>query len=369
MPLLRHLIIFGALLHGALGKRKDKSNATSFDNVAKVQDGRHGGLVELSGQVLHKQWNCHAHCRQAHLETMAEDGSGGCPSFCGTAGACCRSGFGLGEAACEYGKSGETDSHVCVRAKVLPPQSSETLPGGSGGGGGNSELSLHEKRAAARAAERKEKRDLERRAREAAANPADAATKLLGAAAQAATKNREHLSKGGGLPAGAFLSKKDMKRERKRAKRDARREVESSASGAAEGNLVNGKSRAAAALELERAQREEDRRKRTREKRLLPAAASSAPRAGAGAGGESAWAPPTSRAGVAPSSASSQAAVVWLAKAEAKGGKTVVSWSSVPVARAVPEQVRRQAGAFNASEDIGRDRRGTWHAQAGQVSW
>jgi len=57
---------------------------------------------------------------------------------------------------------------------------------------------------------------------------------------------------------------------------------------------------------------------------------------------------------------------VWLAKAEAKGGKTVVSWSSVPVARAVPEQVRRQAGAFNASEDIGRDRRGTWHAQAGQ---
>ena len=47
--------------------------------------------------------------------------AGHCPSHCGSVGACCRSGFDVGEIACNYGTSGCANNHCCTMTALVQP--------------------------------------------------------------------------------------------------------------------------------------------------------------------------------------------------------------------------------------------------------
>eukprot|EP00614_Pseudopedinella_elastica_P026719 CAMPEP_0172613974 /NCGR_PEP_ID=MMETSP1068-20121228/49108_1 /TAXON_ID=35684 /ORGANISM="Pseudopedinella elastica, Strain CCMP716" /LENGTH=300 /DNA_ID=CAMNT_0013418617 /DNA_START=129 /DNA_END=1028 /DNA_ORIENTATION=- len=65
-------------------------------------------FVELDGELRNSGESCHETCG-------GKDGQ--CPDFCGSAGSCCRYGWGADEESCQFGKSGRPGGHTCVRSE------------------------------------------------------------------------------------------------------------------------------------------------------------------------------------------------------------------------------------------------------------
>lgn len=86
----------------AVDSKSPPKEDETFDNLARMNQ-KHGGVfIDAIGKLENKGVACLKQCRRNHA------GIGSCPSFCGPAGACCRSGHGLDDESCEYGKHTHT---------------------------------------------------------------------------------------------------------------------------------------------------------------------------------------------------------------------------------------------------------------------